>query len=140
MWFLGHTHGTTPLNERSALRIGHYLHDTQQTQETTYPSIPPAGFLFVFSCTLHFIRTWFFVLIILHFASFCFFSPLYLQQHRHPCPRRDSNPQPQQAISCRPSPYTTRPLGFEPKTYVLERSDTGIYVKLNYSYTHRENT
>ena len=25
-------------------------------------------------------------------------------QHKHPCPRRDSNPQPKQAIGCRPSP------------------------------------
>jgi hypothetical protein len=51
---------------------------------------------FVFSCTLYFIRTWFFVLIVLF--AFC----LYLQ-HKHPSSRRDSNPQPQQAIGRRPS-------------------------------------
>ena len=32
-------------------------------------------------------------------------------QVKHPYCRRDSNPQPQQAIGSRPSPYTTRPLG-----------------------------
>ena len=40
---------------------------------------------------------------------------LYLTTHntlnRHPCPRRDSNPQSQQANSRRPSSYTARPLG-----------------------------
>jgi hypothetical protein len=39
----------------------------------------------------------------------------YLQcsmlQCSHPCPRRDSNPQPLQAIGRRPSPPTARPLG-----------------------------
>jgi len=29
----------------------------------------------------------------------------------HPCPRRDSNPQSQQASCRRPTPYTARPLG-----------------------------
>ena len=45
------------------------------------------GFFFVFSCTLYFIRTCFFVFIVLHFV-FC----LYVQhtQHKHPCSRRDS--------------------------------------------------
>ena len=43
---------------------------------------------------------------------------LYLTTHdihhttgRHPCPRRDSKPQSQQASSCRPTPETDRPLG-----------------------------
>jgi hypothetical protein len=38
-------------------------------------------------------------------------------QLKHPCPRRDSNTQSQQASDCRPTPYTARPLGwagFEP--------------------------
>ena len=34
-----------------------------------------------------------------------------LKRDRHSCPRRDSNPQSQQASGCRPSPYTARPLG-----------------------------
>jgi hypothetical protein len=52
-------------------------------------------FFFVFSCTLYFIHTCFFVLIVLHFAYTC------NTQHKHPCFRRDSNPQPHQAISRR---------------------------------------
>ena len=40
---------------------------------------------------------------------------LYITTHnthsKHPCPRRDSNPQSQQATSRRPTPYTARPLG-----------------------------
>ena len=43
------------------------------------------GILFLFSCTLYFIRTCFFVLIVLDVQQ--------RQQHKHPCPRRDSNPQ-----------------------------------------------
>ena len=50
-------------------------------------------FFFIFSYTLHFIRTCVFVLIVLHFAF------IYITQHK-----RDSNPQPQQANSRRPSP------------------------------------
>jgi hypothetical protein len=33
-----------------------------------------------------------------------------LTRERHPCPRRDSNPQSQQASGHRPTPYTARPL------------------------------
>jgi hypothetical protein len=43
---------------------------------------------------------------------------LYLKTHniqteRHPCSRRDSNPQSQQASGCRPTFLTARPLGKE---------------------------
>ena len=34
-----------------------------------------------------------------------------LNTDRHPCPRRDSNPQMQQASGRRPTPKTARPLG-----------------------------
>jgi hypothetical protein len=34
-----------------------------------------------------------------------------LTRDRHPCPRRDSNPQSQQANCRRPTPYSARPLG-----------------------------
>ena len=34
-----------------------------------------------------------------------------LKRNRHPCPRRDSNPQYQQASGRRPTPQTARPLG-----------------------------
>jgi hypothetical protein len=37
-----------------------------------------------------------------------------LTRDRHPCPRRDSNPQSQQASGCRPIPYTARPLRSAP--------------------------
>jgi len=38
-------------------------------------------------------------------------TDLYLTTHnRHPCPRRDSNPQSQQQKHRRPAPYTERPL------------------------------
>ena len=36
--------------------------------------------------------------------------PTTLTKDRHPCPRRDSNPQSQQASGRRPSPQTVRPL------------------------------
>jgi hypothetical protein len=38
------------------------------------------------------------------------FALRYNIQHRHPCPRRDSNPQSQQAFGRRPSPQTSRQL------------------------------
>jgi hypothetical protein len=34
-----------------------------------------------------------------------------LTRDKHPCPRRNSNPQSQQASGCRPTPLTARPLG-----------------------------
>jgi hypothetical protein len=34
-----------------------------------------------------------------------------ITRERHPCARRDSNPQYQQASGCRPTPYSARPLG-----------------------------
>ena len=34
-----------------------------------------------------------------------------LTRDKHPCPRRNSNPQSQEAIGRRPTPYTARPLG-----------------------------
>jgi hypothetical protein len=45
---------------------------------------------FVFSYTLYFIRTYFFVLIVLHFAL-CVFTYI---THKQPCRRWDSNPGP----------------------------------------------
>jgi hypothetical protein len=53
----------------------------------------------VLSCTLYFIRTRFLVSIVLHSA----FGFTYNTQHKYPCCRPDSNPQPQQAIGRRPS-------------------------------------
>jgi hypothetical protein len=51
-------------------------------------SMPPVGsFYFIFLC-LYFIRTCFFVFIVLHFAF------IYNTQHKHSWPRRDSNPKP----------------------------------------------
>jgi len=34
-----------------------------------------------------------------------------LATDKHPCPRCDSKPQPQQARGCRPTPWTARPMG-----------------------------
>jgi hypothetical protein len=42
-----------------------------------------------------------------------------LTKDRHPCPRRDSNPQPQQASGRRPTPYTARPLGSAGEVYLV---------------------
>ena len=61
-------------------------------------------------------------LFLLYFLSFCPFyrtctfmssvlMPLIALQHKHPCPRKDSNPQYQQVSCRRPSPSTARPLG-----------------------------
>jgi hypothetical protein len=106
--------GTRRANGRNSRRPGRFT----PGKETRYPLYrrrggPPSpvwtceenlaligagGGGFVFSCTLYFIRTSFFVFIVLHFA-FCLYS-----QHKHPCPRRDWNPQPQQVIGCRSLP------------------------------------
>jgi hypothetical protein len=50
----------------------------------------------------------FLVPIVLHFT---FFSFTYNTQHKHSCPRRNSNPESQQEISRRPLHYTARPMG-----------------------------
>ena len=89
--------------------------------------------LFSLLLCLYFIRTWFFVLVVLNFAFRLYFQ----RTPQTPRPRRDSNAQSQQAISRRPSPYTVRPLepaGFKPiilaserpLTFALDRSATGI--------------
>jgi hypothetical protein len=62
-----------------------------------------------FFCYLFVLYPYFFVLFIL---AFCILSLLYNTQHKHPCPRRYSNPQCQQS-----SGRTTLALG---------HSDTGI--------------
>ena len=67
--------------------------------------ISPAPAFFL---SLRFIRI-FFVLIVLAFA-FCPYCTTHNTNIHAPCPRRDSNPQFQQAIGRRPSPYTARPL------------------------------
>jgi hypothetical protein len=43
-------------------------------------------------------------------------------QHKHPCPRRDSNPQSQSASDQRPTPQTARPMGS-----VVTAVGTGYY-------------
>jgi hypothetical protein len=76
---------------------------------TNEKNLAPTGtFFFISFCILYFIRTCFFVLIVLHFAFFVFTCNT---QHKHPCPRWDSNPQPQHVIDRRPSPETAQPLG-----------------------------
>ena len=62
---------------------------------------------FFFFCFLYFICT------SLSWASQLCLLPFTVQhtQHKQPSHRRDSNPQPQQAIGRKPSPYTARPLG-----------------------------
>ena len=44
------------------------------------------------------------------FVPYCCPHTTYTQ-NRHPCPRRDSTPQTQQASGRRPKPFTGRPLG-----------------------------
>ena len=64
----------------------------------------PHGYFFLYSLVLCscFIRTSFFLCP--DCPGFYLVSLLYDTQHKHPCPRRDSNPQPQQATSRRSSP------------------------------------
>ena len=63
----------------------------------------PPGFFFFVLCTLS-------VLLRPDYPSFAF-GPYCTTQHEHPCPRRDLNPQSQQASGHRHSPQTPRPLG-----------------------------
>ena len=75
---------------------------------------PSPGIFFLFS-VLH--LYYFFVLIVL---AVPFILTVQHTQHKHPCPRRNSNPQSQQASGCRPTPQTARPLGsagFDPRTF-----------------------
>jgi hypothetical protein len=95
---------------------------------------PPPGFLFLFwlsrilllsSLTTHNTKIralgGIFVLFFFSLSFFIHCAPLYPlsschiflynTQHKHPCSCRDTNPQFQQAIGRRPSPYTARPLG-----------------------------
>ena len=73
--------------------VAETTHNTHNRQT----SMPPGRIFFLF-CV---VCLYFFVLIVL---TLCLLSLLYDTQHKHPCPRRDSNPQSQQAIGRRPSP------------------------------------
>jgi len=44
------------------------------------------------------------------FAEACTWQHTTLTRDRHPCPRRDPNPQSQQGRGGRPTPYITRPV------------------------------
>ena len=52
-------------------------------------------------------------------------------QHSHACPRRDSNPQSQQASGLRPTPWTARTLGLY-MVYLL------LNVQKNFYWTQRD--
>jgi hypothetical protein len=54
------------------------------------------GIFFVFSCTLYLFLSW-----LSYVLPFVF---TYNTKHKQPCPRRDSNPQRQEAMGRRPSP------------------------------------
>jgi hypothetical protein len=87
------TVGRTPLDEGSARRRGLYLTTTHNTHKRQ-TSMPPVGFFFINSwvfpfdpfCTVE-------VLFVLH-VTLCFMlSSIHQTQHKHPCPRWNSNPQ-----------------------------------------------
>ena len=69
-------------------------------------SCPQRNIFFCF-CSFFVFHSYLFVLIVLHFA---FLSLLTTHNTNIHAPGRDLNPQPQQAIGCRPSPYTAQPL------------------------------
>ena len=60
-----------------------------------------------------------------------YLTTYYIQTEKHPCSRRDSNPQSQQASACRPTLLTARPLGKEcmwpPSGQIL---NSGSYLNL----------
>ena len=82
------TQGVFVVNSLVYVREGYWLFLNFKISSTP-------GF-FLFSCTLYFICTCFFICIL------PFVLILHHTQHKHPCLRRDKNPQPQQAIGRRP--------------------------------------
>jgi hypothetical protein len=88
----GHTIvGRTPLDEWSARRRDLYLTNSQNSQQTNIHALGRILF-----SVLH--LYYYFVLIVL---TVPFVLIVQHTQHKHPCPRRDSNPQ---AIGRRPTP------------------------------------
>jgi hypothetical protein len=93
----------TPPDEWSARRRDLYLtiHNTHNRQT----SMPPVGFLFVcpgffpFDQFLYCLNPF-----VLNVTILSMLPSLQQAQHKHPCPRRDSNPQSQQANGSRPTP------------------------------------
>jgi hypothetical protein len=71
------------------------LQDRSGRGRKTLP--PPGFFLYSLVLCLYFI-------LCLHCPPFCLLVFTYNTQHKHPCPRRDSNPQSQQASGYRPTP------------------------------------
>ena len=80
----------------SVLIVLHFAFLSALTTHNTNIHFPGGIF-----CSLSVPYPYFFVLIVLAFA---FSSNWTTTQYKHPCPRQDSNPQPQQAIGRRPSP------------------------------------
>ena len=125
--FLDHIHwhatvGRTSLDEGSARRRDLCL--TTLTKET---SMPPPRFVYSF---FFFLCTCFFVLIVL---AMPFVLTVQHTQHKHPCPRRDSNSQPQQASGHRPTP---KPRGQRDRSGIRtrnssKRSATGVGAQIN---------
>jgi hypothetical protein len=66
-------------------------------------------FFFAFSCTPFVLHPY--LCLYPDCPAFCLFVFTYKTQHKHPCPRRVSHPQSQQASSHRPTPQTSRPPG-----------------------------
>jgi hypothetical protein len=64
---------------------------------------------FLFSCALFVIEPYLY-LFCPNCPAFCLLVFTFNTQHKHPRPRRDSKPQPQQAFGPRPSPLTAQPL------------------------------
>jgi hypothetical protein len=89
-------------------------------KHTTHTSMAPAGF---FCILLYSVRTSALLVSLSWLSCICLLVCTYNARHKYLCPRRGSNLQPQQAIGCRPLPYTGLQLesaGFEPTIPAIE--------------------
>ena len=84
------------------------LPDNTQHSQETYIHAP--GWIYLL-CSFFFLLVCTFIHFVPLYPSYSCHLFLYNTQHKHQCPRRDANPQSQQAVGRRPSPQTARLLG-----------------------------